>query len=537
MILRTYYILFLFFILTASITKGQFLDKQHYKHQTTLQVLENIARGKGDNRSLPILKISEEPQYIAKYFPGSSNHFIYIDEKVYDLCVEFEEDSLSALACIVGHELGHFFENHASNFGFSDDSDLHSNEELEDKADRFGLFYGAIAGYKTHLLFPKILTKIYENYHLSEHLKGYPPLEERKKIVLKAITEVEGLVNIYQFGQNLYSFKQYEAAHSCLNYILNHFPSKLIHNNLGVCKLNIYLNKITDQSLYPYIYPFEFDVRVKKKVKTNLIHRDMQFDTIDEAIEDFKTAIDLDPHYETAYINLACAYSIRGNQDAASGTIIDLQQHLQEINKSISENAYLIQGISRALNENYKSAESIFKHLHSDSDINNYNKKVLMAEMNKEASYYDNFVDWVNSFFEETPEVSNKKIVFDASEEKIDNTLPEELQLDKTYNEIDLGNWAVLYYKDDGKVGKYIFRNKTTEVLMIQAFDSYQESTSKGISIYDSIDKVKDLEHYGAPTFLWNDKPYMILNYQDAGLGFTFEKNRVVNWFRWTINH
>ncbi|OHX68035.1 hypothetical protein [Flammeovirga pacifica] len=509
------------------------MTNDSYKYQTAQEVLETISRTKGDNRSVPILKISKEPLYIAKYFPGNSNHYIYLDEKVYDLCSSTGSDSLNALACIIGHELGHYYENHANNFGFSTVSEIHSQTTLEDEADKFGLFYGAVAGYKTHIIFPKILDKIYDSYKLSDNIKGYPPLNERKKIVQKAISEVEALINIYQMGQNLYAIHQYEASKSCLQFIINHFPSKLIHNNIGVCKLNMHLNSVKDQSLYPYIYPFEFDVRVKKKVTTELISRNMTFDLIDEAIQDFKIAIELDPNYEIAYINLACAYSIRGNQDAASGVIIDLKQK----KNTLSENAYLIQGISKALNEDYTSAESIFKHLHSDSDINNYNKKVLKAEMNKEASYYDNFMEWVNTFFENENEIVNQRIHTSPETEKINNLLPDDLKITDQFHEVDLGNWAVLYYHDEGSVGKYIYRNKTTEVCIIQTFDNHQSSSSKDISIGDDMSKVTNMEHYGFPTFRWNNRPYTILTYYDTQLGFTFENKKVVNWFRWSIQN
>ncbi|WP_281613585.1 hypothetical protein [Flammeovirga sp. SubArs3] len=529
------FFIFLFFCITSTIN-AQFLEEENYKFQEANNVLHKIAFTKGDNRPIPQLKISIEPKYVAKYYPGESQHFIYLDEKVYDLCATLGSDSLNALACIIGHELGHYYEDHIQSFGLSDTDVTHSKTELEDDADKFGLFYGAVAGFNTPKTFAKILDKIYDEYHRDSHLKGYPELKQRKKIINKAINEVDVFIHVYKVGQMLYAIGKYEEAYQCLEYILNHYPSKLIYNNLGVCQLKIYMNKVQSKEIYPYIYPFEFDVRVKRKVpNTDLRSRDFNFSEIDLAIQNFKKAIQLDPLYETGYINLACAYSIKGNQDAASGTIFELETELQLEGKTISENAYMVKGISKALNENYEEASKYFQHLTTNSDINNYNKKVLDAEVKKENSYFDNFMAWVEEYISTETPIEKETIVINSNKEKIRKLLPKDLEVDKRFHKTDLGNWSMLYYSEQDDYSMFIFRGKTTEIKLLEAMDNYPLTTQKGIKVKDNIAKVRSSEYYGYPTFRWNNKPHTILTYDTGRIAFTFEDQKLVNWFRWEV--
>ncbi|AZQ61090.1 hypothetical protein EI427_02315 [Flammeovirga pectinis] len=534
---HTIFFLVLFF---SSQCYAQYLESNNYKYQNTLKVLSQICKVKGDNRTLPLLKMSTQKDNVAKYYPGNNQHIIYLDETVYDLCSSVGEDSLDALACIVGHELGHYYEEHLKNFGFNakEIKDVPSKEKIsiEKKADKFGLFYGAVAGFDTPSNFPLILRLVYKEYNRTETIKGYPSLEERESIIKDAIKETDELINIYRTAQNLYAINHFESAYNCMSYLMNYYPSKLIHNNLGICQLSLYLDKINDASIYPYIYPFEFDVRVKRIEDMNkLTSRSQDFTMIDEAITHFKQAIQIDPYYEIAYINLACAYSIRGNQDAASGTINELEQFLNEEGKELTENAYLVRGISKALNGNTTAATTNFEKISNNSDINILNKRILEAEINNESSYFDDFKKWVNSYFEE--EVENNLIDIDINKnlETIKNQLPINMSLTKEFKEIDLGNWSTLYYSESNDFVKIIYQGHSEEVKMLIAFDNYKNTSEKGIKIHSKFSEVTDANHYGYPSFRWNNSPHSIITYDHGNIGFIFEDNHVVNWFTWYV--
>ncbi|KXX69993.1 hypothetical protein [Flammeovirga sp. SJP92] len=530
-----YPVLYFVFLLQAFSCNAQYLPKHHYKHVVAEKVLNKIAMAKGDNRTIPALKITKNKKNIAMYFAGEKEHSICLDEAAYDLCITMENDSLSALACVIGHELGHYYEDHNDHFGFNDEFRKHDKEAIEDVADKFSLFFGAVAGYNTPKAFPVILNKIYEAYGKSDKLSGYPDLKDRQKIVKNAINETNAFINIYRMGQNLYAIHHYQEAKNCLEFILNHYPSKIIHNNIGVCNLSIYLNENNNQEAYPYIYPFEFDVRVKRiNELPTLSKRNHDFKLIDEAIQFFKEAIHIDPYYETAYINLACAYSIRGNQDGASGTINELQLFLEKEGKTLSENAYLMKGISKALNEDYVNAQKAFDQVTSTSDINQFNIAVLEAEMNKESSYFEDFKSWVSSYFTEDDNTINQIITINPDQESIDNTKVPTIVRDSTYKSIDLGNWAYVYYKDNQTSLNYIYKGKSKTIKMIIALDNNQSSTFKGIQFNDDYHKIVSSQYYGFPTFRWNKKPLSIIVYEHGNIGFLLENDKVVNWFTWS---
>lgn len=515
--------------------QAQYLSTENYKYKTTEKIVHKIAMAKGDNRLIPTLKMPVGKNNVAIYFAGENEHLIYIDEYVYDLCHTMGKDSLSALACIVGHELGHYYEDHSNFFGFSSKRNGHNKKELEDAADKFSLFYGAVADYNTPRMFPLILDKIYSEYGIADKIQGYPDLKDRQAIVQVAITETEEFINIYRVGQHLYAINNYQAAKVCMEYILNHYPSKLVHNNIGVCNLSIFLNQVENQEIYPYIYPFEFDVRVRKVNTTeSLRSRNQDLTLIDEAIHSFKEAIHADPYYERAYINLACAYSIRGNQDGASGTINELEQFIyKEEKRPLSENAYLVKGICKALDENYVSAKQAFDKVISNSDINLYNKKVFNAEYHKHTSYYENFKEWVNNYFSET-EKENKKVDIDASLEKIAGKLTKNMKLDSTFTKVDLGNWVNVYYKSYPSHISYIYKEKNNSVKMQITHNNYTQKTGKGIKIMDDYEKVISQDYYGPPSFKWNKKPLSIISYEHGKIGFLLENDIVINWFTWT---
>lgn len=529
-------ILFFILLLSPTLSLAQYLTSDNYKFKVLNKVLHQIAMAKGDNRIIPTLKIPTEKNKLAVYFAGKNEHFIYIDEEVYDICTSLGKDSLNAIACIIGHELGHYYEDHNDHFGYSYEENHHNKKNLEDAADKFSLFYGAVAGFDTPRVFPEILNKVYQEYKRDEKIPGYPDLKDRQAIVETAIEEIEEFINIYRLGQNLYAINNFQAAKNCMEFIINHYPSKIVHNNIGVCNLSIYLKEVTNQEAYPYIYPFEFDIRVKKTDDLPpLVSRTHHFQLIDNAIQSFKEAIHIDPFYETAYINLACSYSIRGNQDAASGTINELQTFLEKENKNLSENAYLIKGISKAMNEDYINAQKAFEHLQTVSDINKYNKDILAAETQHETSYFDDFKKWVDDYFDDNIDPKTLNIKIDQDREFISNKIIKNIVLDSSFKEIDLGNWVAVYFQDKKDHFVYIYRSKNTEIKMLIALDNYNGKTAKNIKIGDDYSSITSKQFYGYPSFRWNRKPLSILTYEQGNIGFLFEEDELTNWFTWSL--
>jgi hypothetical protein len=124
-VIDSHKLLFLFYLgclLFPAKTFCQNLPAYHYKTITVNEVGKKIAAARGEMRQMPPIEINSKingQQLIAQYRPYPQPKII-LDEKLYDLCVGFGRDSLNALACIIGHEMAHFYENHIWSTSFSE---------------------------------------------------------------------------------------------------------------------------------------------------------------------------------------------------------------------------------------------------------------------------------------------------------------------------------------------------------------------------------------------------------------------------------
>ena len=532
------FLLALFAFITTDVLAQSFIKKEsahYYKYEIALDVLKKIAKAKGDNKPLPILKISTKKAYVAEFKPNQSNSTIILDEYIYDVCASFGSDSLNALACVLGHELGHYFLNHSGGFGYSNTKPYTQEHvklvEIERNADEFGVFYGFLAGYDTRTILPKILDRIYTSYNLNSELTGYPSLDERKDIADNSIKNTTELGHVFTFGKLLYGINKAEEAANCFEYIVPQFPSKEIYNNIGVIYLREYISKdFESDSNSKFIYPVEFDPE-SRLLKERL--RSSDFDSwipeLDVIAEYFEKALQLDDSYAEASINLATTYVLKDNYDLSSGLINQLENKLESKGENIPESAFSIRGISKALSGNYTKAEENFNHVITDNDINKYNKHVLNALQNKETSYFDNFYNWVASFFEDEKLVDKKT----CGAERICDVDLNKITLDDDFVYKDLDGYEDIAYKENRDCTIYcILKNNQIQFSIIKAGESYSGKTTKGLSIGANENEI--FLNYGTPSQILSFKNERMYIYFDYQISFILEDGQIKNWFVWS---
>jgi hypothetical protein len=280
--------------------------------------LQLIARSRNKDTTIAQYESSPQPR-------------VLLDEEVYDLCTTLGQDSLNALAVLLGHELAHHYQQHewSDTYGTRKARSNYIKEawELEEQADFYSCFYGELAGFATGTVFPRILDLVYRQYRLENQLPGYPSKEERKKVYQLKHAEAAQMASIFKAGQFLYLTGEHQAAAQFFNYLANKFPSRDILSNLAASKLQQVLELIGQRNP-PFAYPIELDARTRLTTRhRSPLTRQQQSavnNLLKQARQHAEQARQADPSYVPAYINLACIRSLQGNHAAAVGVINDL---------------------------------------------------------------------------------------------------------------------------------------------------------------------------------------------------------------------
>ncbi len=398
-----------FFLCCLAITgfcQRQELPNFDYKYNNTHAVLQNIGLAFGSNRPIPELVITNSNQTIDKiaWFEPDPKPVIFIEQRLYDICTTLGKDSLNGLACVIGHELAHYYREHKWSDGFIDLA-IHESETkhdaeknkitIEAEADYFGLFYGYLAGYQTLDVMPAILTKIYDEYDLPSKVEGYLPLHDRIKIATEKTEALKPLAYAFEAGEFLYLKKYYAEAATCFRYVLQLFPSSEIYNNLGITLL-AEAGELMDDDGMCFAYPFEVDTRNRLMNKTtrsqSIESQTTRQKLLEAAIDHFEKAKTLNRNYNPAYINLAIAQSWLGNQEIAVGIINELERISSKNGGSLSGNAHLVRGIAMLKNERGKEAEKDFDQMRE--------KKAFMSDYNYEL-YLQFDTSWTTALMDE----------------------------------------------------------------------------------------------------------------------------------------
>ena len=267
---------------------------------------------------------------------------IELEELAYDVCTSFGKDSLNALACVLGHELAHYYLKHdwCSNFSkrlshisiAADLNKIDRQEQLkrETEADYNGFYYGNLAGFRTFDIAPDLLKKLYSAYKLNAHLKGYPTLDQRVEAARQSKLMVLRRLPIFEAGECLYQIGDYKMAFDCFNNLLSDFTSRENYNNAAICKMQMALNLFEPYEL-PFCFPFEldYDSRIASSSNRSGVLSDNSEKRnayLADARKLLEESIRKDPNYFKAKLNLSLCCIMLNNPDMALGILKDIGQ-------------------------------------------------------------------------------------------------------------------------------------------------------------------------------------------------------------------
>ena len=267
----------LIFIFCANIISG-FAQSQEVPAFVT-KVYNDISQTMGNGKVLiPKLVLSADPKEVASYFPNGidgTGAEVAVGIKFIELVRGFGADSSNALAHVLGHELAHIIlgQNKELIKLGSGYASTEFNKQLkkykqnlrdsiwERQADEYAAFYAHMSGYNTIDISSNLLDSIYIQFELKEsQMTRYPPLEERKLITTTSGKQMSILKKMFDAANIATITGNYNMAIAFYETIINeNFPSKEIHNNLGLVYL-LKAYKDIDTIDFPYKFPFELDL-------------------------------------------------------------------------------------------------------------------------------------------------------------------------------------------------------------------------------------------------------------------------------------
>jgi tetratricopeptide (TPR) repeat protein len=497
-----------------------FLSEKNYKHQTVLGVLEEISSTYNELKPVPNLKMAKGKSETIAEYSSERGPTISFDEKLYDICRTFGEDSLDCIALIIGHELAHYHQNHQFWYGFA--GNKKGNNKLidmgvETQADELGVFHALAAGYNSFEVAEELINKIYLVYKLPESIKGEKPKSQRITGLKNKIADAKLLGIKYEIGNFLSLKNHFNQAAQLYENVLFGVPSKDVLNNIAFNKIQEAL-KMSNSADMPFRLPIELELSNRlnpEEMRSDNI-KIVQIKLLEDAIKSCQQAIEIEPKYEAAHLNMICANLILGR----TGTSLDLVDGLEKM-IGATANINLIKGIIYALKKEKELASKYFKRADGAFEIE-YNRLAFGAlvefqKSNNKAKIHD-FVT-----------KNNRKIDSNNKPESVLGAfnLPiKNLSLfSKTYNSV--GSF----------VTKYMYQLNKQQLIAKAEIDKHKYDfvrikqkgikTQKGIENGNTVNSV--VENYGNPTKKVATAKGEWLLYDSANLIFQIEKKKVVS--------
>lgn len=342
------------------------LPEESYKYQTVKHTLEQIATTFGQAKPVPHLVMNKgtTSNRVAQYsnVPRSE---IAFDEKLYNLCASFGPDSLNAIAFILGHELAHYYLKHEEWAGFAQmlarvqiqPTRVKQAQELEMVADKQGLLHAFAAGYEPFGLPAELYRKIYQQYDFKDDLKGYPTKEERIKNATADDLTTQRYATAFEVGKLFFLTGKYPEATQCFGHVSNLLPSKEIFLNLGVSELKQAMQYIQIAEM-PFALPFELENTNRLKSASRTENTAAMGNHLKLAQKYLNNAVQIDPAYLKAHVNLAICQLLMKRP----GTAVETLQAARDL-AGWSANAQLTQAVATLYNGDYKDASRLFSQV------------------------------------------------------------------------------------------------------------------------------------------------------------------------------
>lgn len=355
------------------------------KYKKALIVYNKLVTARGDYRfPVPVLVMKKAEEEVACI--NYEKLEITLEEKAYDVCMEFGVDADAALAFLLSHELTHYYEKHAWRKDFTVEfSDLNVGKQLkgledevadETQADYLGGFLAYSAGYGLFDKGSELISRLYKSYTLPDSIPGYPLLKDRAELIRRSAEKLSQLIDVFEMANLLTAISKYTEAYEYYRYVLIQYQSREIYNNLGVCIVLETLNSFLPGER-KYRYPIELDL--KSSASKNVDTQEKRQALLRQALLHFDGAISMDPKYAPAYLNKACTYALL-NEPARALFYAEEAKTLALAHKfpKTAIDADVLKGILEATKGNTDPATKLFQAaIAAGSDIARFNLNVL----------------------------------------------------------------------------------------------------------------------------------------------------------------
>ncbi len=300
------------------------------------------------------------------------NAFAYINDSIYVHTGLFKSvgNSIDQLAFVLAHELAHVLMKHPAkgdeflqkNPNATEEQYFKLSREMEFEADKYAVLYTMRAGYSPLGGIEWFNYMTNQGYEYTPHTMSYvthPNFTARVVEVFKHIATYYEYARNFEFGMIYLNSGDYKNAITSFNKFVSAYPNfKEGHNNLAVAILSQKLNQkgIKLEVLLPTtLSKVDFFTNIFT-VNTKRGEYNLKNSELTEAEKALSKALELDPNYLQAYINLAVLNTLTKNIKAATDAIAKAEKVTKK-----SYDLMLAKGFLQLEQNKYKEAADIFK--------------------------------------------------------------------------------------------------------------------------------------------------------------------------------
>ncbi len=295
------------------------------------------------------------------------------------------------LAFILGHELAHLAKDdfwHSSAFAavrqYGDEKKVKDSlmkefnwdaadpktqefiRKQELQADSYGLIYMTMAGYDPKAIIDKDRTNFFEEWvsqitgKIAYKDATHPGPVERAEFVRAQLGPVVDVLNYFTFGVRLYQLGRYSDAILLFEAFKERFPSREVFNNIGLSHYQLAMRVLSscDEAL-PVRFKLSTVLDIETlggKLRTQgaeasiCLKNETFLKHINEAIRFLRIAVEMDPTYLPARVNLSSALITAGEYSKAIGILEEILKIQPENPEALSNKAVALYLFGKANN-------------------------------------------------------------------------------------------------------------------------------------------------------------------------------------------
>lgn len=348
-------------IVIATYGKPVYGTEQYKKIQEVAKVL-NKAAGLSGNSAIHFKLIQNE----------EINAFAYINDSIYVHTGLFKSvgNSIDQLAFVLAHELAHVMMKHPAkgdeflqkNPNATEEQFLKLSRDMEFEADKYAVLYTMRAGYSPLGGIEWFNYMTNQGYEYTPHTMNYvthPNFTARVVEVFKHIATYYEYARNFEYGMIYLNSGDYKNAITAFNKFISAYPNfKEGYNNLAVAVLSQKLNQKgikLEVALPTTLSKVDFFTSIFT-VNTKRGEYNLKNSELTEAEKALSKAIELDPNYLQAYINMAVLNTLTKNYKSATEAIAKAEKVTKK-----SYDVMLAKGFLQLEQNKYKEAVDIFK--------------------------------------------------------------------------------------------------------------------------------------------------------------------------------